>query len=384
MYRTHSHHGINDGILAPELHKLYWSQGLSSLAGGLVSIFIPIFLLKTGYSLAWVLAYMMFYGLFCIPMLYLALALVPRIGANRSMGIGSISLAIFLVFMITLPDHHWPLPALAALAGWVNANYWPAFHANFAKARTPKESGRQLSYVYVVIAVAGAIAPAIGGILASVFGIRLVYGIAAGLFVAAAVPMLWGNRGFRPNSFSLRRLKGASIGPDLSAYGGWGIVESTEEVVWPILIFLIVSSYASIGLLSSVVVSTGIITTLYVGRKLESRGERHYMRQGSATMSLINLGRIFAGGITGVFGMNLMSGISFHLLEVSLFTRFYRHVAHGDTLEYLFIMEAFMGLTLALFYGLLLMLTIAFSAQAVLAVGLLLTIPASYFATKIR
>lgn len=384
MYRLHSHHGIHSGFLVPELQKLYWSQGFSSLAGGLVAIFIPIFLLKLGYSLAAVLIYMALYGLFCIPTLYLALLLVPKLGANRSMGIGSLCLAIFLVFLITLPSHHWPLPALAVLAAWVNSTYWPAFHANFAVARTPKESSRQLSYIYVVIAIAGAVSPAIGGILATAFNINLVYAIAAVTFIISALPMMVGRKGYRPADFNLKELNFSNVKPDLSSYGGWAIIESTEQVIWPIMIFMIVSSYASIGLLSSVVVATGILTTLYVGRRLETRGEKHYIKEGSATMSVTNVGRIFAGGVSGVFGMNLISGISFHLLSVSLFTRFYRHVAHGDTLEYLFAMESIYGLSLAVFYFILALLTLVFSAQTVLIIGLCLTIPASYYATRIR
>lgn len=47
-------------------------------------------------------------------------------------------------------------------------------------------------------------------------------------------------------------------------------------------------------------------------------------------------------------------------------------------------MEVVYGLTLVAFYGLLLLFTVAFPAQAVLAIGLLLTIPGSYFATRMR
>lgn len=384
-HRTHTHHGlIHTGFLAPELQKLYWSQGFYTLAGGLIAIFIPVFLLKLGYSLAGVFGYMALYGLLCIPTLYVALHLIPKIGANRSMAIAGVCQAVFLLLLITLPSRHWPLYSLAALAAWVNSTYWPPFHANFAKARTPERAGRQLSYVYTVTAIAGALAPAVGGILASIFDIKLVYAIAAGLFIIAALPLMAGNKGFRPADFKLRRLRQARISPDLGAYGGWAVIETTEIVIWPIMIFLIVSSYASIGLLSSVVVATGIFTTLYVGRRLTQKGEKHYIKGGSATQSATNFGRIFAGGISGVFGMNLVSGISFHLLLVSLFNRFYRHVGHGYTLEYLFAMEAVYGLTLAAFYGFLLLFTIAFPEQTVLAVGLLLTIPASYFATRIR
>jgi MFS family permease len=384
MQKLDPYHALTDQFLQPGLGKLYWSQGFSTLGGGLVAIFIPIYLLKLHYSLAAVLSYMIFYGLFCIPALYIALHLVPKLGSNRTMGIASICQAIFLGLLITLPSHHWPLFSLSALAAWVNSMYYPAFHANFAMSRTPNKAGRQLSYIYTVMAIASAVAPAVGGILATVFNIKLVYGIAAGIFLVAAIPMFWGRKGFKPPDFKLARLKHTNIKPDLSAYGGWAIVETTEEVVWPIIIFLIVSSYASIGLLSSVVITTGIFTTLYIGRRLEHKGEKHYIKRGSATVSLTNFGRIFAGGVGGVFSMNFLSGISFHILEVSLFTRFYRHVASGDTLEYLFAMEAFYGITIAAFYSVLLILTAVFSVHAVLAVGLFLTIPASYFATRMR
>lgn len=384
MQKLHSHHGLTTGFLQPELKKLYWSQGFSSLAGGLVVIFIPIFLLKLGYSLADVLSYMVFYGLFCPPALYVTLHAVAKFGANRIMAVGNISQAIFLGLLITLPSQRWPLFALSALSAWVNSAYWPAFHANFAVARTPKTSGRQLSYVYAVIAIAGAIAPAIGGILATVFDIKLVYGIAAGFFVVASLPMFVGRKGFKPDNFKLARLKTVNIKPDLSAYAGWGIVETTEEVIWPLMIFLIITSYASIGLLSSVIIISGIFTSLYVGRHLEIKGEKHYIKRGSATVSLTNFGRIFTGGVSGVFGMNLLSGISFHILEVSLFTRFYRHVSRGNTLEYLFAMESAYGITSAGFYAFLLLLTNFISTEAVLVTGLLVTIPASYFATRMR
>jgi hypothetical protein len=75
--------------LRPELNKLFWSQGFSTLGGGLVAIFIPIFLLKLHYSLAAVLTYMIFYGFFCIPTLYIALHLLPYIGANRIMALAN-------------------------------------------------------------------------------------------------------------------------------------------------------------------------------------------------------------------------------------------------------------------------------------------------------
>ena len=174
MQKLDSYHALTDKFLQPGLGKLYWSQGFSTLGGGLVAIFIPIYLLKLHYSLAAVLSYMIFYGLFCIPALYIALHLVPKVGSNRTMGIASICQAIFLALLISLPGHHWPLFSLSALAAWVNSLYYPAFHANFAVSRTPHKAGRQLSYIYTVMSLASALAPAIGVILATIFSIKLV------------------------------------------------------------------------------------------------------------------------------------------------------------------------------------------------------------------
>lgn len=384
MRRLHSRHNLHPRFQQGELTKLYWSQIITTLADGLVAIFIPIFLLTLGYKLSQVLLYMIMFGAFCVPALYIMLKLVTKIGANRVMGLANMGQVVFMVLLITLPTHHWPLLVLAIVAACVNTAYWPAFHANFALSRTPEKAGKQLSYFYVLMAAAGALAPTIGGLLATYVSISLVYAIAAGLFLLAALPMFSGSEVVKPVDFRLARLKGLDIKADLLAYGGWAFIETTEEVVWPIMIFLIVSTYAGVGLLSSALIVTGILTTLYVGRREAVKGEKHYIKRGSASTSLTNLGRIFASTSPLVFGMNLLSGVSFHLLEVPFFTRFYTHVSTRPTLEYLFASEATYGMSLVVFYSILFVFSLTLPAQMVLIIGLILTIPASYIATRMK
>lgn len=384
MYKLKSHHHLHADLKPAELTKLSWSQTLTSLGGGLVAIFIPIFLLHLGYSLSQVFLYMMWFGLSPLMLAAPEIWLLLKIGANRMMALSSVGQAVFLALLITLPTYHWPLYLLAILAAAVNMAYWAPFHANFSASRTPGKAGEQLSYIYVLMAVAGAIAPAVGGILATTFGIKLVYGISAGLFLAAAIPMLKGAELIKSSGFDLRRLKNVDMRSDMLAYAGWAVTETTELVIWPILIFLIVTSYAAIGLLSSVLIVTGTLTTLYVGRREERTGEKHYLKEGSVGTSLTNTIRQFASGGSTIFGMNLLSGISFHLLEVSFFTRYYKRISRNPRLEYVYVMEVANSLSIALFYLILYLASLNLPNQAVLAIGLILTIPGSYLATRIR
>ena len=82
-----------------------------------------------------------------------------------------------------------------------------------------------------------------------------------------------------------------------------GTVVMAEQNIWPLFVYLIVTSYAGVGLLSTVIAFAGVIVTLYVGRKEEVRGEGHYIHRGLAAYSLASVGRALAQNTTQIFGL---------------------------------------------------------------------------------
>lgn len=367
-----------------EVRRLYWARTFGAMASGLVAIFIPLYFLGLGYQFREVLLYYVIYAVSNIVVCYPMMRLMVRIGQNRSMALGNLLLIPFFVGLITLDTYHWPLAGLAFLAAVINEAYYPALHSNFSASETPGKSGRQIGTLAALTALGGALSPAIGGFVAQAYGISFLYGLAIGLFILAAIPLLAGRETVREHDLSLKQLKGQRLLPDAVANAGFAVVMLTDTILWPILVFMLVKNYAVVGGLSSILVLSSIATALYVGRREESKGAKHYLRRGSITLSLLNILRVFASSAGHVFGLNLLGGMGSQLAGTTFTTRFYENAGASARLAYIRLMEyawfTGWGLVFLLLYG----LTYFFPTATVLVVGLLLAIPGSLLMARIR
>ncbi len=141
------------------------------------------------------------------------------------------------------------------------------------------------------------------------------------------------HRPFRPRQLSRRVL------PDLAANATFSAAFIVDMVVWPLFIFLLLKSYAGIGILSSVVVLSSALVAVMVGRRADRRGERHYLKEGSWIASVTNGFRLVAASAAHVFGINLLGGVSQSLLTTSMMSRYYKHADKDPRLEYVWAME---------------------------------------------
>ena len=81
----HAHHHI---LRMGEMKRVIWSHFLSTFGMAMVTIFVPIFLLRSGYSFSDVTLYLAELSLFSLPLQYFASKLIGRLRANHAMAIG--------------------------------------------------------------------------------------------------------------------------------------------------------------------------------------------------------------------------------------------------------------------------------------------------------
>jgi hypothetical protein len=300
------------------------------------------------------------------------------------MAVGIVMHIVFFAMLLTLPNFHWPLGIVAVAWALQRTTYWVAFHVNFSKARAHKKSGRQIGRTNIVKIVAGGLAPAVGGYLATAYGISWLYGVALGLYLLALIPLVGaptiGNR-YRP---SLKRLNWAKIRPDLYANAGNAITTVAETAVWPLLVFTIVPTYRGVGALSSVVAIASIFTAFYVSRREEKRGERHYLGEGVTLASLSDVFRLFAQNAGHVFGVNLIGGMGNALYYTPFFSRYYQHADEEPRIQYIVAMEVAHEVAWAAFYFVLLGLSFILTSYQTLLVGVAFSIPANFLIRRIR
>lgn len=366
-----------------EMTALYFTHSLRATGTSFVIILIPIFLLKNGYSLREVLLVFIAEGLIWLLLLYPAAVLMPKIGANANMVIATLSIIGFIMSLAFLPSNgEWIIGYVVFMA--FASLYWFAFRLNFTAVTEGKEAGNKIGLTNALFLACQGIAPAIGGIVAQVYGITWTYIIAVAIIVVACMPLFGKPDIFKWPKLDLKKLNIKKISPDLIANAGSTVDDSVGALVWPLLVFIIIPSYAGVGVLSAIMVISAILISLWVGMRESAKGEAHYLKQGSIIVSIANFLRFLTQTVSQVAGINLLSGIGQALYTTPLASRYYKNAATEPTLEYIFAMQVVSAVAWIVYPLLLLLLTFMIPQKDVLIIGALLAIPATLVIRYIR
>lgn len=355
-----------------EMGKIYWCHSIGALGVSLASIFIPIYLLKIGFSFTQVITYLLLQQIFALLLQYTISSSMQFIKPHHMMVIGSLYYVVLFGLLLTMDTHHWSLALLALVWALNRCCYWTAFHYCFSLAHAHKHSGTQIAGITSLVIVATTIAPAIGGVMATFFGINYVYWLAIILIIIACLPMLAMSKGPPLPTLNLSWQLVKKIKRDAAANFFNGAVLMVEQSIWPLFIYLIITSYAGIGLLSSVIALAGVATALYVGKKEEVNGEKHYISRGTLTYSITSVARTLVQNSFQVFGLNLFAGLGRSLYVTPFLTRYYSNSDEDCRLGYVTIMETAFLLGATVFMSGILLLTIILSVKAALTIGFLI------------
>jgi MFS family permease len=366
-----------------ELRRLYWAHTVKELAGGMVSIFVPIYLYRLHYSLAAIMSYFLLstlaWGLTQASLLRWA----GHIGFNRSMGLSLILQGLQILMLATISRFHWPLWLVAAIWGVALSLYWPQFRACFTRSLLHRKIGPAAGMSSALLMLALGIAPAIGGAIASWLGIGVLYVVSMLCFMAAALPLFTGQEVIGREEFNLRTVPWREAWRDLLSNAGGDMDANIASSIWPLAIFLVIPSYVGVGVLSSAGVIASIIIALYVSRRrLQDMGG--YLKHGVNLVALMNAIRLIAQSTGQIAGINLFYGLGQALIATPFYSRYYQNAEHEPLLPYLYAMQMACVLGDSLLFGLLLLLSLVASIKVVLIVGLIIAIPAGYSIRFIR
>jgi hypothetical protein len=352
-----------------EMGRVYWCHSIGAAGVGVISIFTSIFLLKIGYSFTAVIGLLFMQQLFSAIMFRPSAELLRISPPNRALASGSLFFIIFLFFLSTINTYHWPLWLIALVWSVNRTTYWTAFHYLFSLSRAHIHGGRQIAKLAALITVGGTIAPAIGGLIATKYGIKYTYIMSVVLLIIAISPLLFDKAGPQRISYKFSRADAKAMRRDLLAQIMNGSASMADQNIWPIFIFLLVSSYAGIGALSTSIAAASVVVTIYVGRKQEQKGERTYIKRGMMTSSLANLGRVATHSGAQIFGVNLLTGVGRALYVTPYMNRYYHNADGSQRLGYVVAMEVAFSVGGSAHMLILLLLSLVVSVKVVLTVG---------------
>jgi MFS family permease len=290
-----SAHGYHHHHLYRAIHSDFWRLELSiwlqTLAFSLVGIFVPILMLRYGYSLEAVLAFnALFYGI-DVPLNFLARRCVLAWGGRAVTAIGIACGAVSFAIFHNLAHGGWPiLIVFAVLQALFDAFYWVGhFYLFIESSGKPEMAGRSTGIVNGVRILGGMLGPALGAIIIVLHGQNLLFYASTAIFLVAIVPLFALKHAHdKPaRAMPLREfLRESRERRDYLSFSLYSIHATADGVIWTIFIFMTLGTLNSVALLA-VVVSISTIILSYVTGTITRRNAGSLILAGSLCAALI-------------------------------------------------------------------------------------------------
>ena len=257
--------------------------------------------------------------------------------------------------------------------------YWPAYHANFARFSLEEEQGREISNLWAISSLVTIIAPLLGGIIIEFWGFKVLFFISSLLILFSNLPMLATKEIFEPSDFSLinafKNLFNQEKRRDFWSIFGFG-EEFIVLVLWPIFMFLTISNFLGLGIISAVSILISTIVLLLVGNLTDKKDPKPLFVFGVISYFFSWLIKILARNSLGVLVVDAYSRISKNISSVPLMAKLYKQAHNGSVMSTVafFEMSLVIGKITAIIICLLLLQIFAPGWNAIFIAGAIYTL----------
>ena len=294
-----------------ELTEIYASQFLRALAASLSGIFVPIFLYKSGFSVAAIC--LMFIAWFASRFLwaYVSARIIGSLGPKHGIALSVVLQIVYLAFVLTVSSLHWPIWLLGLIGSFAYCLFLMSFNVDFSKVKHTTHGGKELSFVSICERVGAIAGPIIGGLIATYYNPSYTIMLAIVVLFLSLIPIFMSAEPTRTKQsiilagFPMRRHKRDFI------VGAAFQLENTISInIWPLFlgIFVLVSNtYAYLGLLASVSTLVGIFVVYLIGHLVDNNKGRLLLNIGAISNSIIHMLRPFVSTIGQAFGVNIIN-----------------------------------------------------------------------------
>jgi hypothetical protein len=356
-----------------ELNEIYFFMSARSFALSLIGIFIPIYLFLSGYGFQNILIYYILLYFIEFVFEYPSALLLKKIGPKHLMVLSLPFLMFHFWQLLTLGTYHWSPWVLALPVGLSLGLFWEAYHYDFSRTKCQKKATKQTGTMEILVSITGAVAPFIGGIIATRLGVEyLIVFVIATLLVGSVFLFKTGDNNFRPGGIDIKKVKIKDIWRDLISYSGLGWETCSDMQIWPLLLIIFIKGYENIGIVTSASLLITVFVTFWIMKRADKTGRMVYLKTGGLISFIVGIVRVFVENITAAFAVNLSRSFSKSLQKSPFSSEYYLHADEESRSEYIFLMESTVDLARVLYFAILLGLTYFMDYKIVLVVGLLI------------
>jgi MFS family permease len=267
-----------------KLPKLFQMMSLNSFGLGLISVFIPIFLLKLGYSLQLVMVWILMQHATLLLASFVVVYFSNRIGLVHCLHIRFLILVSYLLLIFILPNHHFLFFIIPILIGMEAAFFWVPINTLLVRSTEEKSMGDSYSKFFTYPKFFTMWCPLIGALIVSFFSFNTLFIIALIFIFFAFIPLL--PLSSEKTNFTFSKEKFKEIWHENKKYFFPEIIDNFTEdaaVLFSIFIFLKLQSIAQVGIIETIAAFFSIFFTLTVG-KLTDKWDKHKLFKAGAIL----------------------------------------------------------------------------------------------------
>ena len=354
-----------------ELNEIFAVMSLRSFVTGMIGIFVPIYMYTLGFTLSdiFLLQIFMFSAEFAFE--YIAAQIISKFGPKHAIALSMPFLIAHFWMLSTIKTYGWPIWLVAVMGGISLALYWEGYNYDFSRSKTKGGVTKDISKLYIMLAVLGAIAPFVGGSIATLYGFGALYAVVLLLLLLVFLPLIWFKEKHIARNFKLSRINNlGAIAGDLVSYGGSGMEASVAITVWPLFVFAIVGTAQKVGLITSFALVLTILVTYIVGKRVNNHNRHRYIQAGGLADGIIYMLVIFVDSFGQLLSLNFARSLVGSLRSAPFISEYYLHADEQSRAEYIYTMESAIDLFRLVMFGILYLLTMILPDSGVLVVGL--------------
>ncbi len=296
-----------------EIAELYVSKTLRTVAINIAAGFTSIYLYKIGYSLVFILIFWAGYYLIKIPLFFVFSHFVAKKGPKHGTLISNL---LYIPAMISIGFVTkngigsviiWGLFTAAS-----TAIYYLSYMIDFSKVRSVEHSGKEIAFMNIFEKIAISISPVIGGLVALLFGPRVLMLVSALLFLIAALPLINTSEPVRVDQkVSFGHFPWKIALRSLIAEAATGFDYITTGVIWGLFVAIVALSeagdavYVGIGTLSSISIVAAIAASYAFGKLIDKNKGGNLLKIGVVANAIVHAFRPFSITPVSILGINI-------------------------------------------------------------------------------
>jgi MFS family permease len=284
-------------ILGINFNKILRMMSPNNFAMAFVSVFIPIYLLKLGYSFQMVMLWMIIQHISLLVSAFITVFISNRIGLVHLLHVRFILLLTYFSLLLFglkgFPGLFYIIPILIGAEG---AFYWMPLNILFVRNTEEGNMGNSMSRFFTIPKILAILSPVIGAFIAVHFGFTSLFSFAMILLFFVFIPILSLRSEKTEFIFSWERV--IEIFRKNKRYFIPEVIDNIAEdamVIWSIFIYFQLASTLQVGIIGTIVSCASLFFTLTLGKLTDNWDKHKLLKIGAILLSLMWVINFFIG-----------------------------------------------------------------------------------------